>query len=305
MHGSRRPPHSMQPPRPRSEVNTKPNDMQLIIDMDESPALAPTIDDWSTMTSRTHRQSISIMTLLSFYLVTAMPDNDNRQSFMFFLLLTWNGGKSSELCEGFVSIPLGSPKWRCRCTVGHFLDLLVYERRYWYYLHQQQSLERTNRYLLLNHLRFRWFDLWGECSRFDTDKMRRRDVGISSVSRHTPSGFSFDNQPFAPYYHPLFRLSTSSTSLTNTRTHQTSSIHYSTQNYKTIKQMQTITDYILQFHPFVILGLITVGLVAIVVLYVTWWPNPRPVQVWISSLSHQFLSRYLSFLSMTLLMILT
>lgn len=43
--------------------------------------------------------------------------------------------------------------------------------------------------------------------------------------------------------------------------------------------MQTITDYILQFHPFVILGLITVGLVANFVLYVTWWPNPRPVQV--------------------------
>ena len=79
--------------------------------------------------------SISIVTLLlSYYLVTAMPDNDNRQSFMFFLLLTWNGGKYSELCEGFVSIPLGSPKWRRRCTVGHFLDLLVYERRWWLWI---------------------------------------------------------------------------------------------------------------------------------------------------------------------------
>ena len=145
-------------------------------------------------------------------------------------------------------------------------------------------------------------DRWGECSRFDTDKMRRRDVGISSVSRH-PIRVLIRQSTIRSLLSPSLSTTTSSTSLTNT--HQTSSIHYSTQNYKTIKQMQTITDYILQFHPFVILGLITVGLVAIVVLYVTWWPNPRPVQVWISSLSHQFLSRYLSFLSMTLLMILT
>jgi hypothetical protein len=51
--------------------------------------------------------------------------------------------------------------------------------------------------------------------------------------------------------------------------------------------MKTITDYILQYtNPFiselgVILGL-TVGLFAILVLYVTWWPSPRPTQVSIS-----------------------
>lgn len=58
--------------------------------------------------------------------------------------------------------------------------------------------------------------------------------------------------------------------------------------------MKTITDYILQDNnPFigqlgVILGL-TVGLIAILVLYVTWWPSPRPTQVNISSPASDYL----------------
>lgn len=49
--------------------------------------------------------------------------------------------------------------------------------------------------------------------------------------------------------------------------------------------MKTITDYILQFNPFILtspVGLVlagTVGLFAVFIRYVTWWPRPRPTQV--------------------------